>query len=272
MQDLVGRLRQFAAERDWDQYHSPKNLSMALAVEAAELMEHFQWLTEAESLSLSPPKRDEVAEEVADVLLYLLRLSDKLGIDVVDAAHAKIQINSQRYPAEQARGKADKYTAYERGTSLGEGKAALTSGNAVQPVRDLPEGIAIRPWTEGDLSQVRELALREGWSSYRDDPEVVLGAWRSSRPAFVAVDDGAVIGFLRALTDGALTMYVAELAVAEEYRGRGIARALLDACHRLYPNVRLDLLASEESQGFYQRVGFRAFPGYRKSGAEFDAE
>ena len=118
MQDLVERLRQFAAERDWDQYHSPKNLSMALAVEAAELMEHFQWLTEAESLSLSPPKRDEVAEEVADVLLYLLRLSDKLGIDVVEAAQAKIQINSRKYPAERARGKAAKYTAYERSTSF----------------------------------------------------------------------------------------------------------------------------------------------------------
>ena len=271
MQDLAERLRQFAVERDWTKFHSPKNLSMAVAVEAAELMEHFQWLTEAESLSLSRPKRDAVAEEVADVLLYLLRLSDRLGIDLLEAAYAKLRINSQKYPAELARGRHDKYTAYSREGATQEGEPFVLLGDGEQPNAGLPEGVAIRPWAEGDWRQVRELALRQDWTSYRDDPERVLDAWRNSRPALVAVADGAVIGFLRALTDGLLTVYVGELAVAEAHRGRGIARALIDACHCLYPEARLDVLASVDAQGFYQRIGFRGFSGHRKSGAEFDA-
>jgi dCTP diphosphatase len=112
MQELVTALREFAAERDWDQFHSPKNLSMALAVEAAELMEHFQWLTEEESAALPAESLAQVGEEVGDVMLYLLRLCDKLGIDPVAAAREKLEVNRRRYPADQARGRADKYTAY----------------------------------------------------------------------------------------------------------------------------------------------------------------
>ena len=109
---LRDKLRAFAAERDWDQFHSPKNLSMALMVEAAELMEHFQWLTEAQSAGLSAENKQAVSEELADILLYLVRLSDKLDIDLLGAALRKLEKNALKYPAEQVRGSAKKYSDY----------------------------------------------------------------------------------------------------------------------------------------------------------------
>ena len=108
--NLRNQLRTFAAERDWDQFHSPKNLASALAVEAAELLENFQWLTEAESQQLPPEALAAVRAEVADVLLYLIRISDKLGIDLIAAANAKIQLNGEKYPVDKARGNSKKYT------------------------------------------------------------------------------------------------------------------------------------------------------------------
>lgn len=107
---LRDRLRVFAAERDWDQFHSPKNLAAALSVEAAELLEHFQWLKEEDSTTLTSEKRAAVAEEVADVLLYLIRIADKLDINVADAALKKIDANGQKYPADKSRGSMRKYT------------------------------------------------------------------------------------------------------------------------------------------------------------------
>jgi dCTP diphosphatase len=109
---LRDKLRIFVAERDWDQFHSPKNLAMALCVEAAELMEHFQWLTEAESRSLAPDKLAEVRDEMADVLVYLVRLADKLDVDLLDAANKKIAKNAEKYPAARVRGSMKKYTDY----------------------------------------------------------------------------------------------------------------------------------------------------------------
>jgi len=106
---LRDALRQFAAERDWDRFHTPKNLAAALSVEAAELLEHFQWLTEDESRALPPGTKAEVATELADVLLYLVRLADQLGIDLHAAATAKIAANERKYPADQVRGSARKY-------------------------------------------------------------------------------------------------------------------------------------------------------------------
>ena len=103
-------LRDFAKQRDWDQFHSPKNLSMALAVEASEIMEIFQWLTEEQSSALAQHKLDEVATELADTLLYLIRLADKLDIDLLAAAQSKVEINEQKYPADKAKGNAKKYT------------------------------------------------------------------------------------------------------------------------------------------------------------------
>ena len=109
LETLRARLRDFAAERDWDQFHNPKNLVMALSAEAGELIEHFQWLTLEQSASLPPDTRAEVELEVADVLLFLLRLCDKLDIDPVRAAARKLDLNAARYPVEKARGKATKY-------------------------------------------------------------------------------------------------------------------------------------------------------------------
>lgn len=110
---LRERLRGFVRERDWEQFHSPKNLAMAMIVEAAELVEHFQWATEQESRELTPEKRLEVEHEIADTFVYLLRLADVLGVDLIDAAQRKMDLNAQKYPADKARGRNDKYTAYE---------------------------------------------------------------------------------------------------------------------------------------------------------------
>ncbi|MAM70238.1 MAG: nucleotide pyrophosphohydrolase [Gammaproteobacteria bacterium] len=112
--DIKQLLRDFANERDWDQFHSPKNLSMALMAEAGELLEHFQWLSEEQSRQLDPDTREQVAQEIADVQIYLVRLADKLDIDILDAVSHKLTINSQKYPAQQVRGSADKYTAYQK--------------------------------------------------------------------------------------------------------------------------------------------------------------
>ena len=98
MEDLRGRLRAFAAARDWEQFHTPKNLAMALVAEAAEVVEHFQWLTPAESATLPAEQRAEVALELADVLLYLVMLADRLDVDLAEAGRRKIAINEARFP------------------------------------------------------------------------------------------------------------------------------------------------------------------------------
>jgi dCTP diphosphatase len=108
--DIRDALRRFAAERDWEQFHSPKNLAIALTVEASELLEHFQWLTDEASTELPPENIVRVREEMADVFLYLVRLADKLDIDLLDAAHDKIELNAKKYPADKARGISRKYT------------------------------------------------------------------------------------------------------------------------------------------------------------------
>ena len=108
--ELQAKLRDFAAERDWEQFHSPRNLAAALSVEAAELLEHFQWLGDQESRTLAAEKRRQVAEEVADVLLYLLQLADKLDIDPIETARNKLQANAVKYPVDRARGSSKKYS------------------------------------------------------------------------------------------------------------------------------------------------------------------
>jgi len=113
IETLSKRLRQFADDRDWDQFHAPKNLSMALIVEAAELAEHFQWISEQQSMELSADKLKEVAYELADVFIYCLRLSDKLGVDLPKVVDEKIKLNEKKYPAEKVRGSSKKYTEYE---------------------------------------------------------------------------------------------------------------------------------------------------------------
>ena len=113
LEQLKEQLRQFVAERDWQQYHSPKNLSMALIAEAAELVEHFQWLTEEQSANLSPEKLAEVELELADIQIYLVELADKLQLDLMAAVEKKIALNTKKYPAEKVRGSAKKYNEYE---------------------------------------------------------------------------------------------------------------------------------------------------------------
>lgn len=110
LSQLRDALREFAAERDWDQFHSPKNLASALAVEAAELLECFQWLTEQQSRQLTPEQLAQAREEMADVLNYLVRLADKLDVNLMEAAREKIRKNALKYPADKARGNATKYS------------------------------------------------------------------------------------------------------------------------------------------------------------------
>ncbi len=105
-------LRRFAAERDWDQFHSPKNLAMALNVEAGELLEHFQWLTQEQSQQFPADKLAQVAEEIADIQAYLVRIADKLGVDILDAVEQKMRKNAAKYPADKVRGDARKYSEY----------------------------------------------------------------------------------------------------------------------------------------------------------------
>lgn len=112
LQQISQRLLEFARDRDWEQFHAPKNLAMALAVEAAELMEHFQWLSEQQSEQLSDDKRHEVALEIADVFIYTLRLAQRLDINLAGIVDEKIRMNEEKYPADKVRGSAKKYTEY----------------------------------------------------------------------------------------------------------------------------------------------------------------
>jgi dCTP diphosphatase len=110
--DLGNAIKAFIKERDWEQFHSPKNLAMALSVEVSEVVEHFQWLTQEQSSNLPAGKLAEVREEIGDVMIYLTELADKLDIDPVEAAKAKLRINEEKYPADLVKGKASKYTEY----------------------------------------------------------------------------------------------------------------------------------------------------------------
>lgn len=111
--ELKQKLQQFVDARDWAQFHSPKNLAMAMIVEAAELVEHFQWDTEAESCVLTDAKREQVGHELADTFVYLLRIAQVLNIDLIEVTNNKIALNAQKYPVEKARGKNNKYTDYQ---------------------------------------------------------------------------------------------------------------------------------------------------------------
>jgi len=112
LEELKLSLRKFAKDRDWEQFHSPKNLVMALSGEIGELTECFQWLTEDQSKNLTESQMVEVANEIADVQLYLIRLADKLNIDIIEASNRKILLNAEKYPATLVKGKSKKYTEY----------------------------------------------------------------------------------------------------------------------------------------------------------------
>ena len=110
--ELTLALRQFASERDWEQFHSPKNLVMALSVEVSELMEHFQWLTEGQSRSLTEENKEEIKDEIGDSLIYLVRLADQLEINLGDAAWSKLAKNREKYPVSLSKGRSTKYTDF----------------------------------------------------------------------------------------------------------------------------------------------------------------
>ena len=112
VKQLMLALRKFAQDRDWEQFHSPKNLSMALSVEASELLEHFQWMDSQASYALGEAKHQLVSYEVADIFIYLLRICDQLNIDLVDITREKMTINDQRYPVDKVKGSSKKYSEY----------------------------------------------------------------------------------------------------------------------------------------------------------------
>ena len=112
--DLTTAVCEFSEQRDWNQFHTPKNLAMALIVEAAELVEHFQWISQQDSGTINEEQHEAVAMEMADVLIYLVRMAERLDIDLLDAAEKKIKLNAIKYPADQAKGRSDKYTRYQK--------------------------------------------------------------------------------------------------------------------------------------------------------------
>lgn len=132
----------------------------------------------------------------------------------------------------------------------------------------LPAGITLRLWQDTDFPAVQRLSAQEGWSTPIERPVAAIEAWRNSWPALVMISDDQVVGFLRAVSDGAVTTYVAEVLVVPDRRGQGIGSALLATAQRLCPGCRLDLLSTEGSGAFYDGVGFRPFPGYRRSWRE----
>ena len=112
LKELMLALRKFAKDRDWEQFHSPKNLSMALSVEASELLEHFQWTPEQATYKLGEAKQQLVGYELADIFIYLLRICDQLDIDLMEVTKQKIEINNQRYPVSKVKGSSKKYSEY----------------------------------------------------------------------------------------------------------------------------------------------------------------
>ena len=112
MENLIRGIREFNRERDWEQFHSPNNPAMALSAEAAEILEHFLWVTDEESRNLSAAKLLQVKEEIGDVLIFLANLADKLGIDLMEVAREKLERNRLKYPADKVRGKSLKYSEY----------------------------------------------------------------------------------------------------------------------------------------------------------------
>jgi NTP pyrophosphatase (non-canonical NTP hydrolase) len=122
LHDLKQRMAEFVRERDWEQFHTPKNLAMSIAIEAAELMEHFQWLSTEQSQQLGAEALEEIGEELADIVIYALSLSNFLGFDLADTVLRKMAKNERKYPADQVRGKAHKYTYYRQNAEAVEGE------------------------------------------------------------------------------------------------------------------------------------------------------
>ncbi len=143
---------------------------------------------------------------------------------------------------------------------------------AILKTLSLPPGVSLRPWQEADFPAIQRLSQGEGWPTPIDRPFESLASWQRSWPTLVAVAQDEVIGFCRALSDGAVTTYIAELLVAPGWQRQGIATALLETSQRLCPYSRLDLLAMETSHSFYEHIGFRPFYGFRLAWGERQAQ
>jgi dCTP diphosphatase len=118
LEEIRHLIRDFRDARDWMQFHNPKNLACSISIEANELLEHFQWCTSKQSLSVARKKKSEIAHEIADVAIYLIELADNLGIDLAEAICEKLAHNSEKYPADKVRGSSKKYTEYRNATRL----------------------------------------------------------------------------------------------------------------------------------------------------------
>ncbi|MBE6013435.1 MAG: GNAT family N-acetyltransferase [Lachnospiraceae bacterium] len=129
----------------------------------------------------------------------------------------------------------------------------------------LPEGILIREFLEEDFPSIQKLCEKEGWLSYVKREEDTLRAWKNASIGLIALHEGKIVGLVRALTDGEITTYIAEILIENTYRGKGIGKALLDLCQVLYPHTRLDLLSAEKAEGFYESNNFRKMTGFRRS-------
>ena len=129
----------------------------------------------------------------------------------------------------------------------------------------LPDDLSIRAWTAADFATIQRLCSAEGWTTPSDRPQAALAAWQHSYPALIICTDDEIVGFVRALTDGQVTAYICELLIIPQWRGRGLGKLLIEACHLLQPSVRFDLLSTDAADGFYQHLDFRPFQGYRKS-------
>jgi GNAT superfamily N-acetyltransferase len=135
-----------------------------------------------------------------------------------------------------------------------------------QKALSIPEGFQLRAWQETDFPAIQRLTAQQGWTTPINRPEAALLAWQHSWPALVVTEGEQVIGFVRALTDGEVTTFIADLLVDPRYRRRGLGRLLVEACHALYPHTRLDLISEEDAVTFYKKEGFRDIgAGMRKS-------
>ncbi|MFQ3546124.1 GNAT family N-acetyltransferase [Halobacillus rhizosphaerae] len=133
------------------------------------------------------------------------------------------------------------------------------------------ETIFIRSFQESDFSAVQEMNEKEGWHGLAGRKQDTLYSWINSEPALIAADGDQVVGYLRGLTDGLVTLYVCEVLIKEEYRNQGICEQLINAAHECYPRTRVEMLATGDSQEYYTKKGYRPFYGFRKSAEEVKA-